>query len=313
MEDYVEKIYAHYREHGFPYFPTDSQFREKEYSKFLRYGGEILDGDIIRQTMHGLSLCWSYMPHSWGVRCNGLKTPLEVFNDDETFRKVIRKRIRLGDNMSDNGIRKMMKMFTGTQSVSNFRPTAAKKMYELYTNDGDTVLDMSSGFGGRLIGASALNIHYIGIEPSTDTYNGLVDMVDDFNIDAEIHKVGSEDFLPEEESIDFCFTSPPYFNTEQYSDEETQSYKKFSTQEEWMNGFMKKTLENCYHGLKKGKYMAINIANVKSYPLIEQNTVETAINTGFEYLEFYKMALSNSNMTKGKSAYKYEPIYIFRK
>ncbi len=27
----------------------------------------------------------------------------------------------MGDNISDNGIRKMLKLFTGTQSVSNFR------------------------------------------------------------------------------------------------------------------------------------------------------------------------------------------------
>ena len=38
-------------------------------------------------------------------------------------------------------------------------------------------------------------------------------------------------------SLDLCFTSPPYFDTEKYSDEDTQSYKKFPTEDGWVNGF----------------------------------------------------------------------------
>ena len=40
---------------------------------------------------------------------------------------------------------------------------------------------------------------------------------------------GSETFIPDDESLDFVFTSPPYFNKEAYGDEPEQSSIKFST------------------------------------------------------------------------------------
>ena len=57
-----------------------------------------------------------------------------------------------------------------------------------------------------------------------------------------------------------------------------QSYKKYPTKEEWLNGFLRTTFENCFYGLKKGKYMAINIANVKSFPNLEKETIKIDYN-----------------------------------
>ena len=74
-----------------------------------------------------------------------------------------------------------------------------------------------------------------------------------------MYKLGSEEFRPERESLDLCFTSPPYFDTEKYSDEETQSYKKFPTLDGWIDGFMRKTIDNCRYGLKPNGRLIINI------------------------------------------------------
>ena len=52
----------------------------------------------------------------------------------------------------------------------------------------------------------------------------------------KIYKQGSECKLPAEivGNMDFAFSSPPYFNLEKYSDEETQCYVKFSKLNEWI-------------------------------------------------------------------------------
>ena len=304
LKIYKEMVFKHYRKYGFPYFPTNKTYRYKEYGKLKNYNFKKCidyENKIIKQTMHGLGLAWSYMPHSWEVKCNDLKTPMEVFNDDELFKKVIDKRMLMGDNISDNGIRKMLKIFTGVQSVSNFRPTASASIYSLFTENGDTVWDMSSGYGGRLLGASLLNINYIGTEPCKKTFNGLNEMIKDFDFNSIIYNIGSEEFKPEKESLDFCFTSPPYFDLEKYSDEETQSYKKYPTFDLWLNKFIRKTFENCYYGLKKDKYMVINIANI--------DIKEIAEDVGFKLVDEWKLALSSIN----KTGFKYEPIYIFKK
>ena len=316
MTTYVENVFQHYREKGFPYFNVD---RDKEFNKLLSYNGEILQDGVVKQTMHGLALAWSYFPHSWDVRCNNKMTVMEAFSDDDVFRKVIRKRIKMGDNMSDNGIRKMLKMFSGVQSVSNFRPTSASALYERFLPNGGKILDMSSGFGGRLLGAIRANhrvghISYEGYDPSTPTYNGLISLTNDYakDMDVKINRTGSEN-IDLVNDCDFAFTSPPYFDTEKYTDEDTQSYMKYPSRESWLNGFLSETFSNVHRALRRDCFMVINIANVPSYKNLEDETVALAKHCGFDHTDTLKLALSNSTFKKGKSAFKYEPLFVFRK
>ena len=200
---------------------------------------------------------------------------------------------------------------TNSQAVSNFRPSAAKLIYEKF--GGDVIWDMSCGWGGRLIGFLASSRpKYIGTEPSSNTFEGLQKIKKDFYYltkSVELHKLGSEVFEPKRESLDLCFTSPPYFDTEKYSDEETQSYKKYPNKDKWVNGFLQKTIENCYNGLKGNKYMLINIANTPKYKFIEEETVKISNDLGFKQEETIQLTLS-SVMGAG---YKYEPIFVFKK
>jgi hypothetical protein len=248
---------------------------------------------------------------------------MDIYNDDEKFKKTIRKcwkwnmtHFKGEENMEkntfkENRLRQSLKIYTGTQSVSNFRPTAAKLIYEKF--GGDTIWDMSCGWGGRLIGfLSSSRKRYIGTEPSSLTFEGLEKIKKDFfylKKSVELHKLGSEEFIPDRNSLDLCFTSPPYFDTEKYADEETQSYIKFPTKEEWVNGFLRKTIENCYRGLKSGKHMLINIANTPKYKFIEEETQKIAKELGFVQNDTLQLTLS-SVMGAG---YKYEPIFVFKK
>jgi hypothetical protein len=316
MDAYRQAVFTYYREAGFPLFPTDRAYREKEYKKLMKYDfTQCVDHDrrTINQTMHGLALAWSYMPHSWNVVCNGKLTPWQVFHDDDLLMKCIIKRTTFGANMSDNGLRKIMKLFTGTQCVSNFRPTAAAGVYDWFCQPDNVVWDMSCGFGGRLLGAHMAGVKYIGTDPSTPTFNGLCQMNEDFDLNGEIHQCGSEVFLPDKNSLDFCFTSPPYFDTEKYTDEETQSYMAFPSKDAWLDGFLLKTFENCHYGLKKGKLMAVNVANTKHFPDFEQKTIDCGTDAGFNLISTWNLALSNPTMKSTKQVYKYEPIFIFQK
>lgn len=314
MAEYIETVLTHYRKAGFPYFPSDMAYRRNELRKFIKSDiSDIVDGDTIRQTMAGLAFCWSYMPHAYGVRCNGMRTPLDVFNDDSLLRQVIAKRTMMGDNMSDNGLRKMLKIFSGTQCVSNFRPTAAGAFYNIYGKN-RVVWDMSFGYGGRMLGAMKAGVKkYIGSDPCVENYNGLKRMIGDFpNFFVpdriELHNCGSETLVLDNGSVDLCFTSPPYFNTEMYSDDETQSYVKFPTREEWLNGFLGKTIDNCKHCLKDDGILAINIANVRSYPNLESDTVRMIKGKGFRLIGTMKYALSS---LKHNDKFKHEPIFVF--
>ena len=76
-------------------------------------------------------------------------------------------------------------------------------------------------------------------------------------------------------------------------------------------GFLKKTMENCWVGLKPNCFMLINIANVKSYKNLEEDTIRIAKEIGFLHTDTYHYSLSS--MPSNDDAYKYEPVFIFQK
>ena len=94
LNKYSEKIFKHYRKNGFPFVESNSDYRTKEFNTLIKYNTDALIQDrLIKSTMHGLSLAWSYMPHHWDVECNNMKTPMSVFKDDTLFKKVILKKL----------------------------------------------------------------------------------------------------------------------------------------------------------------------------------------------------------------------------
>lgn len=127
------------------------------------------------------------------------------------------------------------------------------------------------GFGGRMLGAlsSKNNYRYVGTDPCTETMYHLhelgeyIEMVTGREDSYELHCCGSEVFRGPANSIDFAFSSPPYFNLEVYSDEPTQCYNKFPKLEEWLEGYVRATIRNIYHMLKPGHFYAVNIADFK--------------------------------------------------
>ena len=279
------------------------------------------------------------MPHSFGIRCGKMKTPMEIYESEEHFKKGIRKLLTgsffgkvsvdnimpINDNLygetieispklkhkSESIMRSLLRRYTGTQCVSNFRPTAAACMYSHFAFPGAMVWDMSMGYGGRILGAIISDINYIGTDPAEKTFKGLQEIKKDFGKSERhyfLNKCGSEVFQPKEESLDFAFTSPPYFNWEQYGEEDGQSFNQYEGAEDWNNGFLRKTIQNAYRGLKKGKHMGLNVANIKTHKTFEDDTVRIAVEEGFEHTDTYKLQLSSQ-----ESGAKYEPIFIFQK
>jgi hypothetical protein len=166
----VEALFQHCRQSGFPVYDLSRAERRRRLESLLAFDyRSILKGGTIRQTMHAIGLCWHYHPHMWEIRCGNMRTPMQVFLDDELLKKAIEKRLRMGGYLSNGGLRKAISNFSGTQRVSTFRPTAAAAVYhELLPASGGTTWDMSSGFGGRFLGAICCPKvrKYIGTDPS---------------------------------------------------------------------------------------------------------------------------------------------------
>jgi len=161
------------------------------------------------------------------------------------------------------------KVGTGTQIAHEFKPYLARDIYLDHCEANPKVLDPCAGWGGRLIGftSSQLGGEYWATDPSTKTYQGLLKL-SEFLLTAEnishpeikLFNSPFEDLqeLPER-YFDFAFTSPPYFDTEIYSDEETQAANRYKTLEEFNERFLTELIAKTVRHLKKGKCFLLNI------------------------------------------------------
>lgn len=137
--------------------------------------------------------------------------------------------------------------------------------------NGKCYITGNCGFGGRMLGAlsSKNNYRYVGTDPNTETQYHLHELAEAIETATgredsyELHCCGSEVFRGKPNSIDFAFSSPPYFDLEVYSDEPTQCFNKFPKLEDWLEGYVRETIKNIYYMLKPGRYYAVNIADFK--------------------------------------------------
>lgn len=314
----IDELFNYYRDYGFPNYNRQDYKKEHELDKICAFDERSIEHGVkLTQTMHGCGFLWTYFPHWIDVECNNGPSLAKCWANDDMLLTLIKKTYHWQEKhghgfFTVNRLRQNAKVYCSRQAVSNFRPTVAKFIMNTYGNNG-AVWDMCSGWGGRLLGFLASDMRkYIGTEPSSKTYQGLQEIKKDFSYvgkEIELYCRCSEDFQPTPCSLDLCFTSPPYYDTEHYSNESTQSYLKYPTYQLWAEKFLGQTIKNCYVGLKPGGILALNIANTPKYASLERDACAAAIGCGFSLYCVHRMVLS-SIAGKGE---KTEPIFIFRK
>jgi hypothetical protein len=156
---------------------------------------------------------------------------------------------------------------------AQFKPNVAKALYDYL--EVENVLDFSAGWGDRLAGfyASETAKHYVGIDPRKENhpiYQKQADWYENYRTffevekKAEFHCAAAEDFdfSQYENHFDIVFTSPPYFNVERYSYDETQSWVRYKSIDAWNELFLHKVIHNLWPTIRTGGYLAVNIADV---------------------------------------------------
>ena len=279
--------------------------------------------------------------------------------DDDKYIYLVRE-FKLGQKLFPSAIQGF-RLGLGQPAV-NFPPLTARYLYEKYTEHIEqdeplNIYDPSSGWGGRILGAmsSLKKIHYIGTDPNTDNFIDELGITryeyvaEFFNNKAletnsfweeekntyHIFQEGSEhignhpDFQQYKGKLDMVFTSPPYFDREQYSNDEEQSYKAYPQYDDWRDNFLKPTLTNAFESLRNDRYLLWNIADIKigtdKYHPLEQDSIDIVESLGGQYKGKLKMLMTrmigldpsssgikNSVKIDGEY-YKYEPIFIFYK
>lgn len=162
----------------------------------------------------------------------------------------------------------------GVQYINEFPPHVAAEIcrkYGMTTNS--SVLDPCAGWGGRMIGCSVVVNQYTCFEPSTKTYEGLINLFAflksiDSSFFAEINCIPFEDSNLCRESFDMAITSPPYYDTEIYTDESSNSLNRYNSFDRWCDGFYLPMVEKTMDALKSNSVFILNIGSRK-YPLTD--------------------------------------------
>jgi 1-aminocyclopropane-1-carboxylate deaminase/D-cysteine desulfhydrase-like pyridoxal-dependent ACC family enzyme len=194
-----------------------------------------------------------------------------------------------------------------------FRPTLMVSMIKLF--GGRTILDFSSGWGDRLLGALACDKiidFYCGVDPNSCLHPNYQHMISFFKRDPNKFMMIQSEFQTATVPIknyNLIFTSPPYFVLEKYSDEPTQSINKNTELDDWLENFLFFSLKKSWDLLIDQGHLAISINDMRdSFKFVEQmmrymDQLETS-----EYLGVISYAaIKNSHIVSP------QPIWIWKK
>jgi tRNA1(Val) A37 N6-methylase TrmN6 len=144
-------------------------------------------------------------------------------------------------------------------AVNIFRPLIAMDIYNKYTPK--SVLDFSCGWGGRLIGACALNINkYTGIDINSNLQEPYLQMTNFLNKHSTTNiNMIFQDATTIDYSLlyyDMVLTSPPYYGIEKYSNN-----KEYKTKTDMNINFYIPLITNTFKYLQKNGHFCLNVNN----------------------------------------------------
>ena len=185
--------------------------------------------------------------------------------------------------------------------INFFKPTIAKYLYKQLK--AKRVLDPCAGWGGRLLGAMALGIDYIGFDTNPLLQDPYRQMMSDILPSAEWeHQTGSDQLAASdswtlgdkayqmiwESSLDTDFdgldydcvlTSPPYYNLEIYP-----GMTAFESEKKFYAGFLIPLIDKCLAHIQKGGFVCFNISP-KMYALLTEKYKYKVCDKNYEMLQ----------------------------
>lgn len=217
----------------------------------------------------------------WNKNKNKIKSTFKKLKSSDEFLEECREHV-----------------YKNCKEVTLFSPTVSAFIYDNLLQLAGNVYDMFGGWGDRMIGAlcsdkvltykcSDLNAKLIA------SYNNIIK----YNPGKLSYVIGDALAiikLEPSEKYDLIFTSPPYFDYEDYGVELPRSYSV------WLSDFIEPLFEQAKRILKPGAHIAIHISNIKGYNLYDD--FKKIMDSKFRFMFNY--------MIKSKSLV---PIMVYKK
>jgi 16S rRNA G966 N2-methylase RsmD len=214
-----------------------------------------------------------WFPHRYDVKAGkSPMTPNESLASAEAIAGAARVSAEQGQHPLRAALLSVLLIYRGRQCARQFPIDVARDIFREYSVEHARVLDPCAGWGGRLLGwlCSLQAGNYVGFDASAQTFESFGRMIGDLNIrNAYIRHNAFEDVQLEPASFDFAFTSPPYFDVEQYSDDSEQSCIRYKTYEEWRDNFLASLICKTLEALKPGCAFVLNVSDAGKHAIAD--------------------------------------------
>lgn len=217
-----------------------------------------------------------------------------------------------GKNMEVNPINLREEIFIQTTECSIHNPLIIKYFITKY--NAKKILDPSSGWGDRLIGALSSNIDlYVGVDPNPCLHKNyqkiiklLLPVSKNPHATIQMLQIGFQEYQnPENIKFDLIYTSPPYFDYEIYSSDMAQSINYANSEDQWLVNFIYKSIDREIEYLKDKGHLVLYFSQQKGKTYMEKFFFWIKAHKNIYYMG--NMFYSNLNQQK------IHPIFIFKK
>ena len=190
------------------------------------------------------------------IKCkfNKYKTMHELSNDKDLISDGL---IYMYNNNLDITKDNLTSFIYHKTKICSYFPVCVAYGFYKYFN-ANSVLDISAGWGDRLIAACINEISYYSCDPNICNkpyYNQIIDILGNHNKQKVI--LSGFENLTINDNYDLIFSSPPFFDLEIYSNDSDQSNIKYPTSEKWIYNFLYVVIKKAWQHLNINGHMCL--------------------------------------------------------
>jgi len=290
-----------------PYY--DEKSLRKDWYNLCKFNSD--DNYISSTSRIGMKICEHFFPNFYDIQTTKGFSFSKAWQDIDLLKKILVWNRKSHSTPYLSELKRGIYFCSGSTKSTMYRPQISK----IITRGCKTVFDPCAGWAGRMIGAVANKCKYYAFEPNTKTYENLQKVITFLGIEKYTHIINDSALNFHKYDIpktEICLTSPPYFNLEIYSDEETQSIANTNTYEDWIKTFLNPLIKICIKNLDHNGRSCWNVANIGKYKMWDDINHEHMINN-YEYKCDYNIVSSarqvNQNLNGNRKSIDKTVVY----
>jgi 16S rRNA G966 N2-methylase RsmD len=286
---------------------------KKDWDKLCKWN--TTDNSINSTSRIGMKLCEHFFPNFYDIENNKGESFANLWKK-ENLKKILRWNRKSHSTPYISELKRGIYFCCGLTKNTMYRPQMMRMACLKY--EPNIVLDPCAGWGGRMLGAVSFGAHYIAFEPNTKTFNNLNAMAKFLGIESKVTLI-CDDALNMDKydipKVDMILTSPPYFDLEVYTHENTQSINNIDNYTDWSEKFLKQLIKLSTNKLSKNGISCWNVGKVGKNDM-NDDVLNYHMEFGFKKIESLSVVSSKrqSNQTiKTKNAKSSDDTVVFKK